>query len=166
MVRRPIIELFRLGYGFTSDVDSPPIGSDDAYYLFYCLYAGDELDPLFLEGIVWAAKNRRVDWGYQLWCAQQRGNSERLDLVMSRAGHLHLKSKLTNENGKLKPAPWMQIPDEEKQALNVKLTAKVAAMSEEERGIRWDEMISAPESYESSLEFVKLLFGPDGGLAD
>jgi hypothetical protein len=52
-----IIELFRLGYGFTSDVDSPPIGSDDAYYLFYLL-DGDELPPLLFEGIVWAAKNR------------------------------------------------------------------------------------------------------------
>ena len=54
----------------------------------------------------------------------------------------------------------------EKQAIDVKSTAEIAAMTTEQRSIRYDELTSAPEGYENSLEFVELLLGADAGLVD
>lgn len=69
------------------------------------------------------------------------------------------------ENGKVKHPAWMQIADAEKRAIDIRLTAKVAAMSEEEQQSRWQELRDAPDSYETLLESTKLVFGSDEGIS-
>jgi len=54
----------------------------------------------------------------------------------------------------------------DKQAADVRLTAKVASMSTEERNARVIELRNAPKSFENSLEWAKLMFGEDMGLDD
>jgi hypothetical protein len=56
----------------------------------------------------------------------------------------------------------------EKQALNVRLSRKVAAMSDAQRYERLQEIADATDnmSYEHVLEFAKLLIGPDATLSD
>jgi hypothetical protein len=46
------------------------------------------------------------------------------------------------------------------------LTAKIAAMTHEVRFPRCDELQNEPESYETLTEFVKLIFGVDGGISE
>jgi hypothetical protein len=160
------IELFRLGYDFTSNTRFPPIGSDSADDLLYVVGPYEELDASLFAGIVWAAKNRSVDWAFQIFCAQRGGDSKPLDLLMRKTGLIHIKKELLDKKGKLKEPEWMQISETEKHAINLKLTAKIAAMTDEEREARWDELKNGAENYESLLEFTKLLLGGDAGLAD
>jgi hypothetical protein len=157
-----VIELFRLGYDFTSHTRWPPIGSENANDLLYCVGSDEKLAPVLFAGVVWAAKKRLVAWDFQIHCAQQEGYSKQLDLILRKAGLLHIKRALIDANGKVKEPAWMEIPDAEKQAINLRLTAKIAAMTEEERSARCDELIKlskASESYETMSEFLKLMIG-------
>ena len=95
----------------------------------------DRLDPLLTAGVVWAAKNRRVDWAFQISCAQQQGESKQLDFLLRKAKLIHIKKDLLDENGKLKEPEWMKLADTEKQAINLRLTAKIAVMTDEEREV-------------------------------
>jgi hypothetical protein len=65
-----IIELFRLGYDFTSNARWPSLGSDSAEYLLYTIgldevALNEKLEPALFAGVLWALKNREVDWGHQ-----------------------------------------------------------------------------------------------------
>jgi hypothetical protein len=94
-----IIELFRLGYDFTSNARWPPIGSDNAEYLLYTIGFNERLEPTLFAGVLWALKNRTVDWAYQIWKAEREGYSDKLNLVLTKASLLHLKDQVVFEDG-------------------------------------------------------------------
>ena len=53
----------------------------------------------------------------------------------------------------------------DKQAADARLTAKVASMSKEERLARAEQLAGTTLTPETSLEFAKLIFGPDASIA-
>jgi hypothetical protein len=66
-------------------------------------------------------------------CAQREGYSEHLDVLLSSAGLLHLKTELTDAEGKVRQPSGAQIPRQEEWTLNLKLTEKIVSTSVEER---------------------------------
>lgn len=48
----------------------------------------------------------------------------------------------------------------DKQATDARLTAKVSAMSDDEKQARSIELLTAPNTFENTLESVKPLLGP------
>jgi hypothetical protein len=50
---------------------SSPIGSSSADCLLFMVGDGLDVDPALFAGVVWAARNRRVDWPFK--CAVRSG---------------------------------------------------------------------------------------------
>lgn len=99
-----IIELFRLGYDFTSNARWPSLGSDSAEYLLYTIgldevALNEKLEPALFAGVLWALKNREVDWGHQIWRAKWKGYSDKLDLILAKANLLHIKDEVVIDEG-------------------------------------------------------------------
>lgn len=86
-------ELGRLGYDVATKSVTP--STEDADDLLDAVL-GEDLNADILEGVIWAVKNRPVDWVYRMESAKSNpAEMAALDRVLELAGMTHVKESPT-----------------------------------------------------------------------
>lgn len=87
-------ELARLGYDVRTKAVTP--STEDADDLLDAVL-GEELDPKIVAGVIWAIKNRPIDWAYRFASgASDPKQAAHLDQLLTQAEMTHVKENPTS----------------------------------------------------------------------